>query len=99
MARDVRLVTAMPFVVFRVLRAIGRPPRPPIELVVTLAGIVGFVIGRLIPTWDREAPRQRDRIDGAVTERRRPRRPQPRRRARRHAAGAGLPPTSYPAAA
>jgi hypothetical protein len=54
---------ATAFLVFQVLEQRGYPPRTPIEVMVPLAGLIGLIIGTLIPTWYREAPRRREHLE------------------------------------
>jgi hypothetical protein len=55
---------AMAFVVYLMLKSYNAAPRSPVEMVVLLAAIIGFIIGALIPTWYREAPRRREDTNG-----------------------------------
>jgi hypothetical protein len=84
-ATQALVTAAIAFVAYHTLASLGHAPSSPLAMVMGLAGTVGFVIGSLIPTWYREAPRRRDRLEGIAAA---PRARRARRRARRFLAAA-----------
>jgi hypothetical protein len=62
-AAQALVTAATSFLVYQVLHAGGHPPKSPLGIAMLLGGSIGFVIGTLIPTWYREAPRHRGQLE------------------------------------